>query len=148
MKVILLKDVSGTGKKGEIKDVADGYARNFLLKQKVAEMATPDAIAKIKAQEQKRVKIAEMELKEAQKFASKLDGTEVEIQAKASESGTLYSAVSAVRVSEAIKTAYGLKVDSSRITIPEPIKEVGEYSTTVKFGHGLEAEVRVVVTAQ
>jgi len=148
MKVILLKDISGTGKKGEIKDVADGYARNFLLKQKVAEIASPEAISKLKAQEQKRVKLAEMELKEAQKYATRLDGAEVEVKAKANDSGTLYSAVGSTRISEAIKSTYGLKVDPTRINLQNPIKEIGEYSAVVKFGHGLEAEVQVLVTQQ
>ncbi len=148
MKVLFLKDVKGTGKQGEIKEVSDGYARNFLFKQNLAKMATGGVVAELKAQEEKFKRQSGKELKDNQDLASKLDGAEIEIKVKASGSGTLYSAVNAQKIIQEIKKQLRLNVSSEQLVINEPIKEVGERKIVVKFGHGLEAEVRVIVTAE
>src|SRR3989338_7864804 len=90
MKVILLQDVPGTGKKGEVKNVADGYARNLLLPKKLAQAATSDALERMKQEELKRKKQSERELKDYQTVASALDGVEVAVKAKGTAEGTLY----------------------------------------------------------
>lgn len=147
MKVVLLKDILGTGKKGEIKDVADGYARNFLLKKNLAKLATSDVLAGLKAEEERRKKQMEKELKENQEIAGKLDGAEIEIKAKTSEAGTLYSAVSASKIVQEVKKSFGLNLKPEQVVIKEPIKEIGEKKVLVKFGHGLEAEMRLIISA-
>ena len=147
MKVVFLQDVKGTGKKGEIKEVADGYARNFLLRQNLAKLASNGVLVQLKQEEEKRKRDMEKELRENQEVAEKLDGGEVEIVAKTSEAGTLYSAVSASKIVQEIKKIFGLNIKPEQVVILDPIKEIGEKKVLIKFGHGLEAELRVIVSA-
>ncbi len=148
MKVVLLQDVPGTGKRGDLKDVADGYARNFLFKKNLAKMATAEVLAQLKQEEEKRKKQMELELKENQARASRLDGAEIEIKAKTSEAGTLYSAISAQKIAQEIKKSFGLDIRPEQVVVNEPIKEVGEKKVLIKFGHGLEAEARVIISKE
>lgn len=147
MKVIFLDDVKGSGKKGEIKEVSDGYARNFLFVKKLAKIATKDVLLEVKAMEEKRVREAEKELSANQELATKLDGAEIDIVAKTSESGTLYSAVNANKIVQEIKKQLGLEINQSQVVLNNPIKETGESKVRIKFAHGLEAEVVVTVSA-
>lgn len=146
MKVILLKNVPGTGKKGEIKNVSDGYARNFLFKKGFAQPATAGLVQKIHASENKQAKKQEKELKTKQKDASRLDGAEISFEEKTSASGSLYAAISASKIARELKKRYGVDVQGKHIQIPDPIKEVGEYTITVQLKHGLEAECNVIVS--
>lgn len=146
MKVILLKNVPGTGKKGEIKNVSDGYARNFLFKKGVAQPATAGLVQKIHASETKQAKKQEKELKTKQKDASRLDGAEISFEEKTSAAGSLYAAISSAKIARELKKRYGVDVQAKHIQIPDPIKEVGEYTITVQLKHGLEAECSVIVS--
>lgn len=146
MKVILLADVKGAGEKGEIKDVADGYARNFLFKQKLAELATPQTLTNTKAEEDRKRRQMECELREFQRDAARLDGADVEFGEKVSSEGTLYAAVGPIKIAQAIRKQISINVKSDQIMIPRPIKEVGDHKVIVRFGHGLEAEINVVVS--
>lgn len=146
MKVLLLKDMPGTGKKGEVKEVADGYARNFLFKNNIAKMANKSALDDLKAQEDKKQKQMEKELRQFQKDAEKLDGQEVEITSKANDSGTLYAAVSASAIAMAIQKQLKIQVQSKQVQLIAPIKEPGEYTICIILGHGLEAQVRLTVS--
>ncbi|MFA6426956.1 MAG: 50S ribosomal protein L9 [Candidatus Magasanikbacteria bacterium] len=145
MKVILLQDVSGTGKKGDIKEVAEGYARNFLLAKKLAKIMTTDVVVQLEAQEKKKTKLAEQELKEQQKTAGKLDGAELEVFGKINSEGKLYASVNGSKLVEVIKKQYGVAIKPVQIFIPHSIKELGEHRAVVRFNHGLEAELRVSV---
>ena len=147
MKVILLQDVKGTGKKGEIKEVADGYARNFLVKQKMARSATEQALAETKAEEERQRREMERELREFQRDAARLDGRDLEFGEKVSTEGTLYAAVSAAKIAQAIKKQLSITVKPDQVAVPSPIKEVGEHKALIRFGHGLEAEINIVVSA-
>jgi large subunit ribosomal protein L9 len=146
MKVILLQDIKGTGKKGEVKEVANGYARNFLFVKNLARAVTTASLEQLKAEEEKHKRQMEKELKDSQVMASKLDGAEIEIKAKASETGTLYSAVSAVKIVEAIKKQFGLLLAADQVILNQPLKEAGEHKVRIKFPHGLEAELRLIVS--
>lgn len=146
MKVILLKDVSGTGKKDEIKEVADGYARNFLLKKNLAKQATPDTIDALNAHEEKLRREMERELKDSQVSAERIDGREIVITVKASETGTLYSAIGASKIAEAIQRQLSVVVKPGQIMFGKAIKEYGERMILIKFPHGLEAKLRVIVS--
>jgi large subunit ribosomal protein L9 len=148
MKVILLQDVPGTGKKGDIKDVADGYARNFLLKRNLAQAGTKGALQIVKIQEEKKKKENMQELEENQKKASRLDGMGIEVVAKASEEGTLYAAIGARKLADEIKKQRGVEIDPKQLIIGKAIKEEGEHQVKVQFGHGLEAELTVVVSPE
>lgn len=148
MKVILLSNVKGTGKKGEVKNVSDGYARNFLLKNNLAKVATPDAVLKVQQQDKKQQKDSEAELREVQSMATALDGGLLELVAKANAEGRLFAAIGAKRLAQEIKKVYDIDVKSSQITIPVPVKEAGEHTINISFPHGLEAELTVSVTPQ
>ena len=146
MKVIFLKNVPGTAKKGDIKEVSDGYARNFLFRQKLAEPATDGAVNQLKAQEAKVQKEMEQELKQYQHDAAKLDGQELTVFEKTTPDGKLYAAVNATRLSEVIKKQIGLTIDPKHVRIPKPIKSTGNHKVVVTFPHGLEAELSVSVS--
>ena len=148
MKVILLQDVPGTGKKGEVKNVADGYARNLLLPKKLAQAATSDALERMKQEELKRKKQSERELKDYQTVASALDGVEVTVRAKGTAEGTLYAAVGARKIADTIAAQRHVDVKPNQIVIRTPIKEAGEHKIKIEFGHGLEAELTVHVTRE
>ena len=117
MKVILLQDIQGTGKRGETKNVADGYARNFLLKKGLAQAATKDALTKMETQHKKQVQEAESDLQQQQKTAGKLDGGEIEILSKVTESGTLYAAISVSKIVQEIKNQLGISIKLKQVFI-------------------------------
>ena len=146
MKIVLLKDIDNMGKEGEIKEVADGYARNFLLPKKMAELATPAALKKAEARKAKGAEAAKMELEEAQKLAELLEGRELFIKVKEKE-GKLFGSVNEKTIAKTFKDE-GLKIDPTSIRLAEPIKEVGEYQAKVKLRHGLEASVTITVFAR
>ncbi len=146
MKVIFLADVKGSGKKGEIKEVSDGFARNFLFKGNLAKPATPGAVNEQKAIAARKLKEAEMELKSFQNEAARLDGQEVQVVEKATPDGKLYAAVTGTKLSEAIKKQIGVDVDPKHVVTPKPIKQLGEHQFVVNFPHGLEAELSVTVS--
>lgn len=145
MRVIFLADVADVAMKGEIKDVAEGYARNFLLPGKLAKVATKEALAELEAEKKKIEKAAIEDLKKVEELTTRLDGLELTISAKASETGTLYAAITPIRVQEELKRR-GFVVSSNSIEIKEgPIKEAGEYEGLVHLDHGLEAEIKLIV---
>ena len=148
MKVILLQNVPGTGEKGDIKDVTDGYARNFLIKKNLAKPATTDIVNKLQAQEKKKAKLMEGELKESQQVTSKIDGAEIEILAKTSDGGKLCSAVGAAKIAQEIKRQLGYTIKPGQIELKKAIKECGEFEVKIKFPHGLEADLQVRVSEE
>ena len=148
MKVIFLKDVKGTAKKWEIKEVSDGYARNFLMKQGLATMATDGELKKLASQAKKKTKQMESELEAQQKVAGRLDGEEIEIMAKVSNTGTLYAAINANKLAQVIKKQLSVIVKPEQIKLKEPIKDIGEHSVHIAFNHGLEADIRVIVSEE
>ncbi len=146
MKVVLLKDIENMGKEGEIKEVADGYARNFLLPKKLAELATPESMKKAEAKKAKGTQEAKMELEETQKLAELLEGRELFIKVKEKD-GKLFGSVNEKTIAKTFKDE-GLKVDPSNIKLAEPIKEVGEYDVAISLDHGLEANIRVILVSE
>lgn len=146
MKVIFLKDVKGTAKKGEVKEVSDGYARNFLIKQGLATMATDNELKKQDAQAKKKAKMMEAELESLQKMAGRLDGSEVEIFGKTSNSGKLYAAISSAKLAQEIKKQLSVKIKPEQIKLKEPLKEIGDHDVHISFSHGLEADIRVRIS--
>ncbi|MHB8394220.1 MAG: 50S ribosomal protein L9 [Candidatus Dormibacteria bacterium] len=146
MKVILTNDVAGTGKAGDVKEVADGFARNYLLPQRLAQPAQPRAEAQIRAQKDRQRHRQEAEVVAARALAAKLSATEVEIPARAGETGKLYGAVVNIDVAEALEAKLGTPVDRRKIEF-EPAHELGEYEAVVKVHSEVEARVRVRVVA-
>ncbi len=144
MKVIFLNNVKGVAKKGDIKEVADGYARNFLLPQKLAQPATEEVLRKLKLQTEQNTKKSEKELHKEQEVAGQLDGLEIILKVKTNEDKGLYSAVRESQIIEALKKL-GRKVTAKQIKIKTPIKELGTHDVRVSFGHGLEADIKIIV---
>lgn len=134
MKVIFKQDVKGVGKKYEVKDVADGYANNFLIPKKLAEFATPEATKK--AEILKSATEAEIEIKEklTQKQIEMLKGVKVVLQKKANEKGHLFEKIHPNEIVVALKEQAKIEIDSEFLTIEKPIKEVGEHQVSVKIG--------------
>ncbi|OGH88490.1 MAG: 50S ribosomal protein L9 [Candidatus Magasanikbacteria bacterium RIFOXYC2_FULL_42_28] len=144
MKVILLQKIPGVGDIDQVKDVADGYARNFLFPRHLAVQATQASLADLTAHKKKQTKDAERELQTAQNLAERLDGLVLELKEKASEKGQLYAAVSATKIISELKRL-GYTILREQIKVP-PIKEAGEYVVKIKLSHGLEATVTVIVS--
>lgn len=147
MRVILLKDVDGIGKKYEVREVKTGYARNFLFPKELAKPATRKALEWLEAQKEIAAKKAEKELKEVQDFASTVDGQEVVIPVKIGEEGQLFESVNDQKISEKLK-GLGFEIKKAQIILPEPIKELGEFPIKVKLEHNLEAEIKVIITEE
>ena len=145
MKVILQQDVRGQGKKGQLVEVSEGYARNFLLPRKLAIAATPDAINTMNLKEKAR-KAEEARLKaEAEATAEKLKECMVKLTAKAGSGGKLFGAVTTKEISEGLKAQYGLDVAKSKIVQDEPIKAYGTYELKCKLGYEVSGAIQVVV---
>ena len=146
MKVILTQDVKSQGKKGQLVDVSDGYARNFLLPKKLAVIATAENLNTMKQQEKARPAPAAAEKAEAEATAKKLKDMTVKIAAKAGEGGRLFGAVTAKEVSEALSEQYGVNIAKTKLVLDEPIKACGGYQIKAKLGYEVVGTVSVMVT--
>lgn len=147
MRVILLQDVENLGKKYEVKEVKDGYARNFLFPKGLAKLATKEVMSWLETQKEIEVKKDEEELKKVQEFASSMEGLEVVIPVKIGEEGQLFESINAQKISEKLKEL-GFKVKKSQIDLVEPFKELGEFPVKIKFEHNLEAEIKVIIVKE
>ena len=145
MKVILKADVKGSGKKGDILDVSDGYAKNFLLKKGLAEIATSSGINEIQ-QKKKADEFHKAEtLKVQRELAAKLNGVTVPVSIRAGENGKVFGSVTTEKIASAL-SELGYEVDKKRIATKETIKNVGEYEAEVKFTEGVSAKIKIVVS--
>jgi large subunit ribosomal protein L9 len=145
VKVIFLTDVPQVAKAGELRDVADGYARNYLIPRRLAAMATPSAIQQHEAQQRALARQEAKVLEEAKALASRLEGITVHVKARAGQEGRLFGSVTAADIAAALQAEIGQEVDRRRIELPEPIHTVGEHSATVRLGADLTPTVTVVV---
>ena len=148
MKVILLKDVKGTGKQGEVKEVADGYARNFLSPGMLALEATTDALNRIKLQEKARQAQLAKDKALAQDIAGKLESIVVKIPAKGGEGGKLFGSVTSKEISEALASQFNMTIDKNKIVQTEPIKTFGSFEIRCKLGFEISGLIHVVVTEE
>ena len=146
MKVILQQDVRGQGKKGQLVEVSDGYARNFLLPKKLAVLATAENVNTMKQQEKARKAQEAAEKAQAEATAKQLEGLMVKIPAKAGEGGRLFGAVTAKEVSEALAAQHGVNIPKARLVLDEPIKACGGYQIKAKLGYEVVGTVNVMVT--
>ena len=147
MKVILLKDVQNLGKKYDVKEVKNGYARNFLIPQDLAKIATKQASKWLEIQKGIIEKEVEEDLKKEQKVASDLDGLELNISVKVGEEGQLFESINNQKIAEKLKEM-GFDVKKSKIILEEPIKTLGEFPIKISLEHNLEVEVRVIVVEE
>lgn len=147
MKVIFQADVKGSGKKGELKNVSDGYARNFLLPKGLAIEATPQAMNEFNNKKEAIAHHKAEEVALAEQNRAKIHGQAIKFSAKAGENGRLFGAVTAKEVAAELKNAFGLEIDKRKITVPE-IKELGSYQADVKLHPGVTAQLTVAVVPQ
>lgn len=145
MEVILLADVKGTGKKGELHNVSDGFARNFLLPKKLAKPATVQAVGEMKAKQASAAHHAEVQRSEAEELAKKLNVITVQLHAKAGSAGRLFGAVTTKEIAEAISEQANTQIDKKKVVIDADIKAYGTYEATVKLHPGISAKVKVIV---
>ena len=148
MKVILQQDVRGQGKKGQLVEVSDGYARNFLLPRKLAVTATAENLNTMKQQEKARKAQEAAEKAQAEATAKQLEGLMVKIPAKAGEGGRLFGAVTAKEVSEALSAQHGVNIPKTRLVLEEPIKACGGYQIKAKLGYEVTGTVNVMVVEE
>lgn len=148
MKVILKADVKGKGKKGQMIEVAEGYARNFLMPKGLAVPATADAVNTMRLQEKTKAK-ADAEAKAAAtEIAEKLKGLQVKVPSKGGEGGKLFGAVTGREIAAALKEQHGVDIDSKKLVLDEPIKSFGSYEVKAKLGFEISGTVYVIVTEE
>lgn len=148
MKVILLKDVKNIGKAGEVKEVAAGYAQNFLFKKGLAEEATPANLKKLEAQQEQKREAAREEFEDAKALKEKLEQLEVTIKMKSGEDGRLFGSVSSKQVIEAYKKEHDIKLDRRKLDMPEPLKALGYHKVDVKLHQEVTAVLKIHVVEQ
>ena len=145
MKVILLEDVKSLGKKGQIVNVSDGYARNMLLPKKLGVEATPKNLNDLKLQKNNEKKVAQEQLEAAKVLAEKLGQGKVELAIKVGEGGRAFGSVSSKEIAAAVKEQMGLDVDKKKIQLKETIKSLGTHIVPVKLHPEVTAELKVTV---
>ena len=145
MKVILLEDVKSLGKKGQLVDVSDGYARNFILSKKKGIEATAKNMNDLKLQKAHEDKLAAQRLEEAKLVAAEIAKAEVVLELKVGEGGKLFGAVSSKEIAQAAKEQLNMELDKKKLVLPNPIKTVGTTSVSVKLHPQVTAELKVVV---
>ena len=146
MKVILEQDVKGKGKKGQMVNVADGYARNYLFPQKLAVPATSDNLNAMKIREKARQAQLERDRAEAEENARRLEGIVVKIPAKAGGAGKLFGSVTSKEISDALRDQCGINIEKNKIVQAEPIKTFGTYEVKCKLGFEVSGVIHVIVT--
>lgn len=148
MKVIFTADVKGQGKKGELKEVSTGYARNYLMPRGLATEATADNLNAFKLKEKAKAAQIAKEKAQAEEYAKKLSGVQVTIRAKAGANGKLFGAVTSQEISDALREQFGMDVEKNKIVQPEPIKSYGSYTVKAKLGYEISGTVNVLVVEE
>ena len=145
MKVILIKDVKGSGKAGDTLNVADGYARNYLLARGLAVEANAKNMNELAGKKASAQHKLDVEKAENEKTAAALEGKEVVVKAKAGQGGKLFGAVTAGAVADAVKESFGLTIDKKKLVLSEEIKSFGDYSAVLKMTQGVSCSLKVKV---
>ena len=145
MKVILLQDVKGKGKKGQLLEVSDGYARNFMLPKKLAMEATPDAINTMRMNDKAAAEKAARERAEALETSKKLREMTITVTAKGGVNGRLFGSITNQEIADALKAKTGIAMDKRKIVIADPIKNVGTYTVQCKLGYEITAPLTVKI---
>ncbi|WP_066059763.1 50S ribosomal protein L9 [Robertmurraya korlensis] len=145
MKVIFLKDVKGKGKKGEVKNVADGYAHNFLIKQGLAVEANSTNVSTLEGQKKKQEKLAAEELAEAKQLKETIEKVTVELSAKAGEGGRLFGSITSKQIAEELQKKHNIKIDKRKIELEDAIRSLGYTKVPVKLHTEVQATLNVHV---
>ena len=147
MKVILLKDVKGTGKKDQVLEVSDGFARNFLLPRKVAIEATSDAVNAIERAKGAAKHREDVKQSEAEALSRSLKGKVVVVKVRAGEGGKLYGSITSQEIADAIKTQLGVEIDKRKVELTEPVKSLGQTTVNLKLYAGVSARIIANIVA-
>jgi len=145
MKVILTKDVKGQGKKGEIKNVSEGYARNYLFKNNLAVEATKGNLKQLEGQKNKQKQIAQEVLEEARQLKTKIENIDLELKAKSGEGGRLFGSITNKQIADELNKKYNIKMDKRKIELNEPIRSLGTTNVPVKLHQEVTATLKVHV---
>lgn len=148
MKVVLLQDVKLLGKAGDLVEVSEGYARNFLLPKKLGAAATAENLNSLKLKKANEAKIAAEQLAEAKALGAKIEAGAVTVYIKGGENGKTYGSVSTKELAEAVKEQLGLELDKKKIALAEPLKNFGSYETVVKLHREVQAKLKVTVAEE
>ena len=148
MKVILTADVKGQGKKGEMKEVSDGYARNYLLPRKLAVEANADNMNALRLKEKAKAAQIAAEKAKALENAKQLESIVVKISAKAGSNGKLFGSITSKEISDALREQFGIEIEKQKIVQTEPIKNFGSYEVKCKFGYEISGTIHVMVTEE
>ena len=148
MKVIFNTDVRGQGKKGEMKEVSDGYARNYLLPRKLASEATADALNALKLKEKAKAAQMAKEKALAEENAKRLSGVVVQISARAGQGARLFGAVTSQEIADALREQHGIELEKNKIVQAEPIKQFGSFEVKAKLGYEVSGTINVLVTEE
>jgi len=146
MKILLIKDVKGLGKAGEIKNAKDGYVRNYLIPKGFAKLATDEVVKEWQEEQKRKAEELKKELEELNKLKEKIENVTLHIKHKLGANGQLYGAITNKEVAEHLKE-YGIEIDKKHIDMKQ-IKTVGEYTVDVKLGHGIHAKLKLVVEGE
>ncbi|MCL2755702.1 MAG: 50S ribosomal protein L9 [Firmicutes bacterium] len=144
MQVYLLKDLPGKGKAGEIINVNDGYGKNFVIKNKIGQVVTPEILAKVKSKNESDAFHTEQDKARIREIIAKLEGTIVTLTAKIGEGGKMFGSITSTEITKELADQ-GFEIDKKNIILPEPIKTLGEYKIRVKYNYGLEGSFTVIV---
>ena len=148
MKVILLEDIKGVGKKDDIINASDGYARNFLLPKKKAVEANNENLAKLKSKNESKAYRKELDIREANKIAEKINKMTLNMKVKAGENGKIFGGVTTKEIAECLKKEYDIEVDKKKILLSETIKTIGRFSVEIKLYEGIIAKLIVNVISE
>jgi len=148
MKVIFLEDVPKVARAGEIKEVADGYGRNFLIPQELAVLASSSAISTVEAQHKIRTKEEATLETEALELASQLEGKEVILKARAGAKDRLYGSITNTDIASELETSAGLVIDKRKIELAEPIRQLGSYEVTIRLAKDIVPKIKVTVMGE
>lgn len=145
MKVVLAEDVKDLGKRGEVKEVADGYARNYLLPRKLAVPATAAQLNQIKQQSEAAQRRASRQQADQQALGQRIEATEVQLTARVGDQGRLFGSITSADIADKLSAALGIPIDKRQINLPDPIKQAGTHKVTIHLGRGTDATATVVV---
>ena len=148
MKVILLDNIKGVGKKDEIINASDGYARNYLLPKKLAVEANSENLSKLNNKKESAIYRKDIEKQEAQEIAKKLQGIMLKIKVKAGENGKIFGGVTSKEISENLKNQYKIIIDKKKIDLKETIKNLGEFNIDIRLYDGVLAKLKIEVICE
>ena len=148
MKVILQQDIKGQGKKGQLKEVSDGYARNYLLPRGLAVEATADNLNTMRLKDKARQAQIAKEKAQAQEYAEKMAAVVVHVKAKAGDNGRLFGSITSKEIAEALAAQHDITIEKNQIVQTEPIKQFGTFQVKCKLGYEISGTIHVMVTEE